>query len=109
MKYDTDGRLTKSHEKALYSQMLRECPAGYVHSILLDMQPEVERAIDSDFGFVCFAEHEREKERERVDMRAACMKLDEIKSQIRDLETRRGILENGVNELRSTVRKFSQF
>jgi len=52
---------------------------------LLDMRLEIERAIDSDFGFVCFAERRKESEEHREAMILAKAELVTLKAEIASL------------------------
>jgi hypothetical protein len=79
-----------------------------VRDILQDIRPEVERAITSDFGFISFAEHERQKATERAEMIAARAELQKLKMQIAELETRKRVLLSGLDSVSSTVRQLSQ-
>jgi hypothetical protein len=78
--------MTKAGEKTMFAEMVQSCPAGYVRDILTDMKLEVFRAIDSDFGFVPFAEFERMKQADREAMTVAQSQLSQLRDQIAKLE-----------------------
>lgn len=100
--------MSKAEEKVMLKQLVAKLPDGYVRDIMQDMQPEIERAIESDFGFVPFSQRRIESELHRVEMLDARTKLDAVKREIRELEQKRNALENGVSELRATIRQFAK-
>lgn len=100
--------LSKAEEKALLGRMIAEVPAGYVRDILAGMQHEIEWAIDSDFGFVTIGERFREMQEHKAEILEAEKKLAELKAEIAQRERMRDTLEEGINELRSTIARYSR-
>jgi peptidase E len=100
--------ITKAQDKALLAITIQNLPDSYARSILSDLLPEMERAIDSDFGFIPFAMRARESEEYRREILAARNQLDTVKAEIRELERTRAMLSRGLDELRSAVRQFSK-
>lgn len=95
--------LSKAGEIQLYAELLAQCPEGYVRDILSAMQPEVDRAISSDFAFVDFAQRRIENEEHAAAMEAERKELAEI---TRKVELRRADyneLNAAVNQLRRAV------
>ncbi len=97
----------------MFSGMLASCPAGYVRDILTDIQLEVGRAIDSDFGFVPFAEFERMKEMDRKEMESARVELAKVRDQItklreevRDMERAKEYASRGLESFRLVCSNF---
>lgn len=102
------GNLTKADEKALLVAMIQRCPDGYLKDILMDCRVDVERAIDSDFGYIPFADRYRESEEHRKELEAQRGEIQALRSEIAQLERTKTGLENGLNELRATVRQFAR-
>ncbi len=100
--------LTKAEEKKMFTKVIDKMPEGYVRTILQDIKMEVERAIDDDFGFIMFAERRREIEEHRAEMTVNWAKLNSLKLEIADLERKRNVLMNGVEEVRATVRQLAR-
>lgn len=107
MKHGT-VELTKAYEKAMFDRIVRETPEGYVKTILADVQLEVERAIDSDFGFISFKERMTEIEGHRTAMIAGRLELQNLKNQISELHRTRIQLETGLELLRNKAQAFAR-
>lgn len=95
--------MTKAEEKANLAGMIAALSEGYVRTILMDLRPEMERAIDSDFCFIPFAQRRQESEDHRLAMLEAAKEREAIKADIRELERKRATLEQGINAMRSTA------
>jgi len=100
--------LSKAEEMNLFRRIVADCPVGYVKSILLDILPEVDRAITSDFGFISFAEHQKAQAEERAALQEMVNRTQALKAEVRDLLAKRDLLDGGLTELRSMARRFAQ-
>jgi chaperonin cofactor prefoldin len=106
---ETEERsMTKAEEKDTLGRVIAELEEGYVKDILSGVQCEIENAIDSDFGFITLSDRfaEIQEHRQAVDDLKAQERL--LKTQIRELTDDKRRLENGINELRSTIRQFAR-
>lgn len=104
----TCEELSKAEEKALLQQIIDSLPAGYLQTILLGVQPEIDWAISSDFGFINLSERFAELQEHREIIKTLKTTETELKESIRNLERKRDTLENGINELRSTIAMYSR-
>ena len=85
--------LTKAQEKEMLADIVSKLPAGYVRDILTEMRPEVERAIDSDFGFIPFAQIVRNNQEAQV-------QLTERRAELAKVTEKLGIAEYNHDVLR---------
>ena len=91
--------LTKAQEKALLSDIVSKLPAGYVRDILTDMRPEVERAIDSDFGFIPFAQIARNNQEAQDQLIAERAELAKVKQQLEIVEHNHDVLRRELKRM----------
>ena len=102
------GHLTKADEKALLHETICGLPEGYFRDILEDAALEIERTIDSDFGFIPMRLRREQAEAHRHDMIEQCSKLDKIRAEIRDKERTAATLTQAVDKLRETIRGYAR-
>ncbi len=100
--------LSKADEKTMLQEIITSCPDGYVHDILQGVAVEIENAIDSDFGFITLSERFAEITEHRKAIEALKLEQAQLKTKIRELTEDARRLENGINELRTTARRFAQ-
>jgi hypothetical protein len=100
--------MTKADEKALLAEMIEHCPDGYVKDILSDMQPEIERAITSDFGWVPVADRMRDLEeyRQAIENNKATVKT--LGYKIEELGRQTAVLENALRSLRTDAQRLAR-
>jgi len=103
----TTKTLTKVEEKALLRKTIAKLPDGYVRDIIADMAIEIDNAIDNDFGFVNIALRRQQTEAHAEEMRIAKEKLAILNAEIREKESDLRHLQYGLDEIRDTIRKFS--
>lgn len=100
--------MTKAEEKEMLRSVLRVMPDGYVKDIVSGVQCEIESAVDSDFGFITLSERFAEITEHRAEVAKLKQEEQVLKTQIRELNEDKRRLENGINELRSTIRQFAR-
>lgn len=101
--------MTKAQEKQLLQNTINTLPDGYVRDILADAKLEIERAIDSDFGFIPMRQRVNEMLDHAKAMAEATAKLHALKNEIWEMERTRTRLDNGINQLRSTARQLAAY
>jgi septal ring factor EnvC (AmiA/AmiB activator) len=101
------GHLTKADEKALFAEIVEGCPEGYVKDILESIHLDVNRAIDSDFGFVDFADHMRAMEACRKSIAEARAELHKAQEAVKELERTAYQLTTGIGSIRADIRKLA--
>jgi hypothetical protein len=103
----TTAPLTKDQEKKLYCDLIAKCPDGYVKDILTDMRADVERAITSDLGFITLGLYLTQAEEQRQELLTVSNEVKRLRSEIRDLEGRKQLIEQGLYTVRKTVRELT--
>jgi len=102
--------LSKEDEINLFGEFVRQLPRNsYLASMLGDIKEEVFEQIRNDFGWVSFRERTKEIGLHRdaiIEMEA---KKKQLADDIKQLERHRDALQNGVNEIRSTIRKYQAY
>jgi hypothetical protein len=78
--------LSKAEEKKLFAKLLAKLPSRYVRDILTYCAPNIENAIDSDFGFIPLADFMAESERQRAELSKARADVDKKRAELKTLE-----------------------
>ncbi len=77
--------------------------------ILQSMKPEIENAIANDFGFVDFGARYKEAQEHAAEIQKAKIELQRINTEISEKTRASRALDNGLNELRSMVRRLATY
>ena len=99
---------TKAEEKAYLWETFQNLSEGYARSILLDLMPEMERAIDSDFAFIPFGLRVQQEQEHYAAMIAARKELSDIKAAIADAQRLHRQLTEGITAVRSDIARLAR-
>lgn len=97
--------LSKAEEKKLLAKIIADCPDGYVADILTDCHLDMIRAIDSDFGFIPFAQYMAQVIEQQAELKKTALQLSELKEQVRTMESRKFAIEQELDKVRQVAVK----
>ena len=100
--------MTKVEEKDLLAEIIEHCPEGYVKSILASIQVEAESMINSDFAFIDLYMLRVQIVEGSAELLATQKEIHARKAEIGDLERKWRTLNEGISQLRETIKQFAK-